>query len=105
MLEGELDLAGAPRVVEAVTGLCRDGAGSILLDIRGLRFLDSAGLRALLEAESVCAADGCSLSLTGAGPRVRRVFELAGVLDVLPFRDGSVSRSLPPSGTARPTEP
>jgi anti-sigma B factor antagonist len=46
VLRGELDLATAPRLEHA---LAEAGEG-VLLDLRGLTFMDSTGVRALLEA-------------------------------------------------------
>ena len=45
--EGELDLSSAPQAESELTALEReDGrAGTLVLDLRGLRFLDSTGLR------------------------------------------------------------
>jgi anti-anti-sigma factor len=46
-LRGELDLGSAPQLEFAVA---RAGDGDVLLDLRGLTFMDSTGVRALLEA-------------------------------------------------------
>ena len=56
----------------------------IVLDLRGaLRFLDSTGIQMLVNAHARCAERGRQISiLLEAGP-VRRVLEVAGVLDVL----------------------
>ena len=91
-LEGELDIATLPRVAQAVCGLREAGCTALRLDLRRLSFLDSAGLRYLLEL-SACRADGLRLSVV-PGPRaVQRVVELTGTGDLIPFE---------PSGPAGP---
>jgi len=46
-LSGELDMASADELRTALAGW--DGAGALLLDVTELRFMDSSGLRVLLE--------------------------------------------------------
>jgi anti-sigma B factor antagonist len=45
-LRGELDLGTAPQLEQALA----DANGEVLLDLRGLTFMDSTGVRLLLEA-------------------------------------------------------
>src|SRR5438046_3083865 len=47
--QGELDIATAPEVEAAVRGLLDEGAGRLRLDWSGLTFMDSTGIRLLLE--------------------------------------------------------
>ncbi len=94
-LTGELDLASASNLVEAVSQACDEGTSELILDIGGLEFVDSTGLRAILNARTLCAEHECSLSIAPSadriGPQVRRLFEVTGLLARLPFAD------LPPS--------
>jgi anti-anti-sigma factor len=91
MLGGELDLASARTLVEAVSRLCDDGAGEIVMDIGGLDFIDSTGLRAILTSRAVCAQSECALSVAPPAdrvkPQVRRLFQVTGLLERLPFSD------------------
>jgi anti-sigma B factor antagonist len=87
VLTGELDLASAPALEAATARLCADGASEIVLDLSGLAFVDSTGLRTILSSMSLCEEHLCNFWLI-PGPRaVQRLFELAGVLERLPFRD------------------
>jgi anti-anti-sigma factor len=78
-LIGELDLAVAPAVTARVQELAGDGC-VIHLDLSRLDFIDSTGIRELLEAVAASRRDGWQLEVS---PRlthqVRRVFELTGV--------------------------
>ena len=81
---GELDLATAPDAEAAVT-TAREQADVVHLELAEVTFLDSTGLRLIMELHRACEQDGCRLTI-GPGPRgVQRVFELAAVLDILPF--------------------
>ena len=72
---GELDLATAPEL-EHVLDQWTDGHRAIVLDLRGLSFLDSSGIRLL-----VCASRraGARLALVPPPDHVERVLEICGV--------------------------
>ena len=57
-LDGELDLAGVPLLEEAVANALLDGVAAIVLDLRGLEFVDSTGLRAILAQDKRSADSG-----------------------------------------------
>jgi anti-sigma B factor antagonist len=77
-LTGELDLAAAAR-----TGLELREAGAhaelLVLDLRGLTFIDCAGLRALLAADSLVRAIGGRMVIVHIPPQVRRLLGLRGL--------------------------
>ena len=86
VLTGELDAASAPTLATAVAHIRMDRTTQLVLDLRKLTFLDSAGIRAILVTRELCAERRCEFSLVPGPPRVRRVFEECGLLDRLPFR-------------------
>jgi len=86
-LSGELDLATAPTLEVDMRAACEAGAGELLLDLTDLGFIDSTGLRAVLVGRMMCEEHQCSYRLLPGGPQVQRLFELAGVLEQLPFTD------------------
>ena len=82
---GELDLATVAAAEAAVARARRETPGPLHLDLADVTFLDSSGLRLVVRIEAACRADGCALAIV-PGPRgVQRVFELAGVAEMLPF--------------------
>jgi anti-sigma B factor antagonist len=88
ILTGELDIAGADELEAAITRLCTAGALEIELDLRQLTFIDSQGLRAILSAREACAShDAEYFLIRGEHPTQQRLFEVTGLLDVLPWRE------------------
>jgi anti-anti-sigma factor len=91
VLSGELDLASADTLADAVSKLCSDGSKQIVLDIGKLEFIDSTGLRAILSSRVVCAESNCSPSVAPqadeVSPQVRRLLQVTGLLERLPFED------------------
>jgi anti-sigma B factor antagonist len=93
-LEGELDLSTAATFHEAVLDLMESGWSTILVDLGGLTFMDSSGLRAAFELDSEASRRGIALRLTGATEDIRRLFALTGLsrqLNVAPNTNGHVS--------------
>jgi len=83
---GEIDLATVGLVRQAVEREQHWG-DDVVLDLRGVDFLDTSGLRYVLEVNECAARDGFTLHVV-RGPRaVQRVFEVAGVESRLPFVD------------------
>ena len=76
-LGGELDMATAPALTEAVAPSVA-GGGAILLDLGAVTFIDSMGVHALMEISHALGDRGCIL-VHGAQPRVRRLLDLIGV--------------------------
>lgn len=52
----------------------------IVLDMSGLSYVSSAGLRILLMAAKKCKANGRKLALCGLTPEVNMVFDISGFL-------------------------
>jgi anti-sigma B factor antagonist len=71
--EGELDLVGAPRLLEAIPG---PGDEPVVLDLGSVGFMDSSGLRSLLEARQACLDGGRAFALARPSDAVQRVLEL-----------------------------
>ena len=61
-------------------------ATMIVLDLDELEFLDASGVRLLLHLHARSQRNGGHLRITrSASPQVRRIIELTGVGDLLPF--------------------
>ena len=82
---GELDFATRDELVETLTAIEELGARSIILDLRDLSFIDSAGLHVLIAAHKRALAGGWRFQIVcGPGP-VWRALELSGLTTELQF--------------------
>ena len=102
VLSGELDLAVAAGLEATIRGLCGEGVSGIELDLSQLAFMDSSGLRAVLNAKELCAEHQCDFLVTPGKGQVQRLLELTGTIDVLPLPDAPSS---PPAEADQPAEP
>jgi anti-sigma B factor antagonist len=84
---GELDIDTAPLLGAELDVLRAEGFRRLILDLRALDFLDSSGLRCILEYDAEGRQDGFSLALVQGSPTVQRVFELTQTLSRLSFID------------------
>jgi anti-sigma B factor antagonist len=84
---GELDLATARQLEEQVETVIRQGCDVLVLDLKGLTFIDSSGVRLVANLAKRARDDGFELELVRGQPNVQRVFELTGLVKTLPFGD------------------
>jgi two-component system OmpR family sensor kinase len=83
-LRGDLDLASADAVAERLEALSAAGE-PVLLDLDSLAFMDSSGLRVVLQAAETSRTSGWRFTLTPGSEQVRNLFASAGVTDRLPI--------------------
>jgi anti-anti-sigma factor len=86
-LFGELDLATADSVEQELRRVEGTDAESIVVDLSGLTFMDSTGVRLVWQAEARSRADANRLTLLRGPHAVQRIFELTGIAGMLPFTD------------------
>ena len=84
---GDVDTNVAETFQDMMLSVMRRHSPSLLLDLSGVSFMDSAGLRALLLTQRRAAMRGGSVSLIAESPAVRRIIDLLGVRDVFPVRE------------------
>lgn len=77
---GELDAATARCLDEALQAVEPLGAPTIVLDLSGLRFIDSTGLNRLIVALKRQRLKGGEVVLRGVTAHVHRVLEIVGLL-------------------------
>ena len=82
---GELDLATAPRLAHALHAVL-DAGHDVELELSGLRFIDSSGIRVLVHGWQSFADAGRTFVLRPPLPaQMRKVLEVAGLLERLPI--------------------
>ena len=100
---GELDLAAAPRVRQAVVRALGSPAlaatSHVVLDLGAVDFIDSSGLGVVIGAKRRVRSAGGELRVVVAEPQVRRVFALTDLDRILPLFD-TIDAALAPA--ARP---
>jgi anti-anti-sigma factor len=91
-LAGELDIATVPRVEEAIEATLTGEVQMLTIDLGGLGFVDSSGLRLFIVLDQRAAEQGWELRLLRPDPQVLTVFRVSGVEENLPFvEDASVA--------------
>jgi anti-anti-sigma factor len=81
---GELDLANAPRLEREVEA-ARGRAEEVVIDLSGVTFLDSSGLKVLIVMSARAQDEGWKLGLVAPDGHARSIFEISGVERHLPF--------------------
>jgi anti-sigma B factor antagonist len=89
---GELDLASADKLGQAVAEVHAAGFTDIALDLRGADFIDSTGLRMLLGLRNDAKRDEHALTLVPPAPTVRRIFALTGTRGLFDWRGNRPGR-------------
>ena len=85
---GELDLSGATILEAELDRLTAEpDLGSVVLDLRGLEFMDSSGLRLVVMADMQAREAGRRFALVRGGDTVHRVFEITRMSERLEFVD------------------
>src|SRR4051812_12215682 len=80
-LAGELDIASAPRIEEALRAAEEEGPAVLVLDLRRLEFMDSTGLRTILGADARAREAGRRLVVIQGDENIQRVFEVTRLYD------------------------
>jgi anti-anti-sigma factor len=80
-LRGELDLVTVSKVAEVLSDLKPGGSGlrHIVLDLRGLTFIDVPGLRELIKQSHFARNNRHNLAVVSDTPAIERVLKLTGV--------------------------
>jgi anti-sigma B factor antagonist len=85
-LTGDLDLRSAPLLDAAVDTALEAHPTQVVLDASRTDFLDSTGLRAIVRGAERVRAARARFRLSGASATVRRVLEVADLLEA--YRNG-----------------
>jgi anti-sigma B factor antagonist len=83
---GELDLITGPELRDHVAELLAVGFEHVVIDLRGLSFMDATGVSLLLSLAAQARRERWRLSLIRGDRQVQRIFALTDTLRQLPFR-------------------
>ena len=82
-LDGEIDIATLSVFGEAVQACRAAGERELVLDMSGVRFMDSQGLHMLLAADEAMRELGGTLVVAAPSPAVRRLLDVSGLEPVV----------------------
>ncbi|MDA0174435.1 STAS domain-containing protein [Solirubrobacter taibaiensis] len=86
--EGELDISTVDEVERLLKGTLEGGAKRIVVDLRGLTFMDSTGITLLTRYNNAAGRDGYDLALIQGDERIVRLFSLTGLDEYFTFIPG-----------------
>jgi anti-anti-sigma factor len=97
-LRGELDLLTVSKVAEVLNGLelRADGVRHVVLDLRGLTFMDIPGLRELIKQNEYARTNHHNLAVVRGTDPINRLLTLTGVEDLLVLVDDPDDLVAPP---------
>jgi anti-sigma B factor antagonist len=81
--DGDLDMAVADQFRRTLTDLVDRKQTRLLLDLKGVAYIDSSGLGALVAALKHCRSLGGDIRLCELQPDVRAIFEMTRLVKIL----------------------
>lgn len=84
---GELDLESGPYLAGCLRSLLQARGPVLALDLTGVRFIDCAGVGALVASCGAAREGGGQLFVVALSPCARRIVEITGLQKVLGERD------------------
>jgi anti-anti-sigma factor len=79
-VSGEIDAGTVAALDQALEAATADGARHVVLDLSGVGFLDSSGLRSLVQLSHRLAPHGGVVTCTELSDPARRTLEVSGLL-------------------------
>jgi anti-sigma B factor antagonist len=98
MVEGELDIATAPRLIGVLNGAIQEALRSLVVDLSQVDFMDSTGLALLINAHRRLARRRKGFAVVCPPGPLWRVFEITDMVDTLhvcPDRDSAWAAAAP----------
>jgi anti-anti-sigma factor len=87
-ISGRLSLGGETEKLDAaLTKLLADERKNVILDITGLDYVDSSGVGMLVSCLTKLKKAGGEMKVAGASPRIRRIFTMTGVENMMSMYD------------------
>jgi len=86
-MTGRLESRTSGPVATELNRIAQGGDRKILLNVKGLEYVSSAGLRAILVAAKLVQVNGGAVKICGANDTVRHVMEVSGFNSLLNLYD------------------
>jgi anti-sigma B factor antagonist len=101
LVEGELDIASAPRLISVLNGAVQEALRSLVVDLSRVDFMDSTGLALLINAHRRLTRRSKGFAVVCPPGPLRRVFEVTDMVETLrvcPDRDSARTAAALPAG-------
>jgi anti-sigma B factor antagonist len=98
MVEGELDIATAPRLIGVLNGAVQEALRSLVVDLSEVDFMDSTGLALLINAHRRLTRRRKGFAVVCPPGPLWRVFEVTDMVETLhvcPDRDSACAAAVP----------
>ena len=87
-ISGDIDLSNSPAMRKALLGEIKEKhTRKVLLNLRGVRYIDSSGIASLVEGLKASRDSGARLILYGLNAAVREVLELSRLQKIFEIYD------------------
>lgn len=93
-VEGELDIATAPRMIAALNEVLADMDVPLVVDLSDVVFMDSTGLALLMNARRRAMRNGQGFAIVCPDGPISRLFEIADMVESLRVRPDKDSARL-----------
>jgi anti-sigma B factor antagonist len=88
-VRGELDVLSAPQLAAQLDEVVRAGGDGVIVDLRQTSFIDSTALHVLINSQRRLTRQSRKLTVIADPGPVRRVFELARLIETLGVVSGA----------------
>lgn len=88
---GRIDSSNASEFEDVFNGFLDDGRYNLVLELSGIEYMSSAGLRAMVAALRECKKHRGDLRLANPSPRMQEVLNLAGLDSVFGIYDDATA--------------
>ncbi len=90
-VKGRVDSFTAPKLAEVMGEITKEGRFNIALDMAGVEYVSSAGLRVMIDVQKTCKHLGRGeLVLVATPKRIYDTLELAGFVPLFKFYDDEI---------------
>ena len=84
VLDGRADAAAVDGIEAALSAQFRQVDGNVVLDLSGVPFMGSLGIRLLISLARIVGRRSGRIAMTGVQPQVLDVFETMALFDLIP---------------------
>jgi len=87
-IQGEIDVYTSPRVKETVNELIEKGHYHLIINLEGVRYIDSTGLGVLIGALKKVREQSGRILLVCTNPQIKKIFNITGLVKIFEiFKD------------------